>query len=137
VANLACAHAHSDQPISISQISEEEEISPEFLEQIFFRLKKAGIIRSLRGPKGGFLLNMDPSEITILGILNAVGEPVFPVPCTESEGACERQDVCCMTPVWHRFHELITGYLSSVSLQDIIDRDPKGNLTGLGASPAC
>ncbi len=131
VANLACTHAHRDLPVSISQISEEEEISPEFLEQIFFRLKKAGIIRSLRGPKGGFLLNQDPGEITLMGILDAVGEPIFPTPCTNPQEGCERQDICCMPPFWARFHELITDFLSNVTLQDIIDREPKARISGV------
>ena len=130
VANLACVHAHSDRPVSISQISEEEEISPEFLEQIFFKLKKAGVIRSVRGPKGGFLLNQEPGEITVRKILEAVGEPIFPVPCTNPAAGCEREEICCMSPVWHRFHTMMEDFLSGITLQDIIDREPKARLAG-------
>lgn len=130
VANLASSHTQNDRPISISQISEEEEISPEFLEQIFFKLKKAGIIRSVRGPKGGFLLNLEPGEITVRKILEAVGEPIFPVPCTNPAENCERQAGCCMSPVWHRFYTIMDDFLSEVTLQDIIDREPKGRVAG-------
>src|SRR5512137_1577486 len=81
VVNLAAAV--NNEPISISQIARKEELSPEFLEQIFFRLKKAGLIRSIRGPKGGFVLNHKPSDISVKTILDAVGEPLFPAPCAE------------------------------------------------------
>ncbi len=133
VVNLASAPG--GHPVSISQISAEEEISPEFLEQIFFRLKKAGIIRSLRGPKGGFLLNRDPTEITIKKILDAVGEPIHPTPCTHFDRSkpCSRQDICSMAPIWHRFHAMINDFLSSVTLQDILEQEPKAACTSLGA----
>ena len=81
VVNLAAAVGN--EPISISYIAKKEQLSPEFLEQIFFRLKKAGLIRSVRGPKGGFVLNHKPSEISVKTILDAVGEPLFPAPCVD------------------------------------------------------
>jgi len=80
VVNLAAKE--QNLPVPISLIAKEEELSPEFNEQIFFKLKKAGLIRSIRGPKGGFVLNQNPSEITIKTILDAVGEPLYPAPCT-------------------------------------------------------
>jgi Rrf2 family iron-sulfur cluster assembly transcriptional regulator len=120
VANLAAAA--NSEPISISQIARKEELSPEFLEQIFFRLKKAGLIRSVRGPKGGFVLNHKPSEISVKTILDAVGEPLFPAPCTE-HGAkpCPRLEGCPISPVWQNFYELIVKHLSGISLKDILD----------------
>ena len=69
VVNLAGQNQNG--PVSISKISREEDLSPEFLEQIFFKLKKSGVIRSIRGPKGGFLLNSNPSDVTIKMILDA------------------------------------------------------------------
>lgn len=133
VANLASAH--SNHPVSISQISDEEDISPEFLEQIFFKLKRAGIIRSLRGPKGGFVLNQKPSEITIKKILEAVGEAVYPVPCTNRQGGktCPRKEICPTSPIWDKFYSLIDGFLSSVTLKDIIENNTKETYAGLSA----
>lgn len=120
VVNLA-SHDQS-KPVSISQISREEELSPEFLEQIFFKLKKAGVIRSIRGPKGGFVLNRKSSEITVKTILDAVGESIYPTPCTDSEAEnCNREADCAVAPVWHGFHELMESHLANISLQDIIE----------------
>ena len=120
VVNLAAAA--NSEPISISQIARKEQLSPEFLEQIFFRLKKAGLIRSIRGPKGGFILNRKSSEISIKTILDAVGEPLFPAPCADHGAkACPRQDGCLISPVWQDFYELIRKHLAGISLKDILD----------------
>jgi Rrf2 family iron-sulfur cluster assembly transcriptional regulator len=106
VANLAAAN--HDRPVSISQIASEENLSPEFLEQIFFKLKKAGVIRSVRGPKGGFVLNKDPSEITVKTILDAVGEPLNPTPCADGQDPpCPRLDECSVAPVWQSFYDVM------------------------------
>lgn len=115
------AHGSQDHPVSISQIASEEDLSPEFLEQIFFKLKKAGVIRSVRGPKGGFVLNRKPEEISITTILDAVGEPLYPAPCT-CNGAqrCARQKTCSLAPVWTEFHAVIRDHLAGVSLKDIL-----------------
>ncbi|OHD25357.1 MAG: hypothetical protein A2064_12610, partial [Spirochaetes bacterium GWB1_66_5] len=113
--NLAAAVGN--EPISISYIAKKEQLSPEFLEQIFFRLKKAGLIRSVRGPKGGFVLNYKPSEISVKTILDAVGEPLFPAPCADhGTKACPQQEGCLISPIWQDFYELMRKYLSAISL---------------------
>ena len=118
--NLAAAV--KGQPVAISKIAAVEGISPEFLEQIFFKLKKSGLVRSLRGPKGGFLLDKDPALISIKDILDAVGEPVFPTPCTEkgAKQPCIRQDKCSITQTWQNFADLIEDFLSGVTLKELI-----------------
>ena len=121
VVNLAARE--QARPISISLIANEEELSPEFIEQIFFKLKKAGLIRSIRGPKGGFVLNQNLSEITIKMILDAVGEPLYPAPCTNPHATpCPRKADCPLNPVWQNFYEMIDKHLSSISLRDIIEK---------------
>jgi len=124
VVNLAREAA--DHPVPISRIAEEEHLSAEFLEQIFFKLKKAGLIRSIRGPKGGFLLNGKAAEISLKTILDAVGETLYPVPCTNgrAEKRCSRQSSCSMSPVWQNFSRLIQDYLARISLEDIIAKKP-------------
>ena len=127
VINLAVAVGN--EPISISYIAKKEQLSPEFLEQIFFRLKKAGLIRSVRGPKGGFVLNHKPSEISVKTILDAVGEPLFPAPCADhGTKACPQQEGCLISPIWQDFYELMRKYLSAISLKDIVEnkRVPAG-----------
>ncbi len=121
VVNLAAKE--QNRPIPISLIAKEEELSPEFIEQIFFKLKKVGLIRSLRGPTGGFVLNENPSEITIKTILDAVGEPLYPAPCTNPHAThCSRKADCPLNPVWQNFYEIIVKHLSNISLRDIIEK---------------
>ncbi len=127
VANLAASH--SEKPVSIKQIAEEEDISPEFLEQIFFRLKKAGIIRSVRGPGGGFVLAKDPNEITIQDIFIAVGEGVKLTPCSncskiekEKDSGCKRMDFCPIHGVWVEVSKGVSDILTSYTLEKILDR---------------
>jgi Rrf2 family iron-sulfur cluster assembly transcriptional regulator len=129
---LNLAMKNEQHPVSISQISKEENLSPEFLEQIFFKLKKAGVIRSIRGPKGGFVLKWKPSEVTIKSILDAVGESINPTPCTNgSTEPCPREKDCALVPVWNEFHELIAKHLDSISLKDIIDNRKTAESLGL------
>ena len=119
VVNLAAAV--DDRPVSISQIAGQENLSPEFLEQIFFKLKKAGLIRSVRGPKGGFILNRDPREITVKSILDAVGEPLRPAPCANGDSPpCPRQEYCTIAPVWQEFYRVMERHLAGISLEDIL-----------------
>jgi Rrf2 family transcriptional regulator, iron-sulfur cluster assembly transcription factor len=120
VVNLASKR--SEGPVPISQIAEEEDVSPAFLEQIFYRLKKAGLVRSVRGPKGGFFLGHDPEDISLKTILDAVGEPIYPVPCTNhAAGSCERRGLCSMSPVWHDFYDVLRDHLEGISLEDVLD----------------
>jgi Rrf2 family iron-sulfur cluster assembly transcriptional regulator len=131
---LNLATQNQNHPISISQISQEENLSPEFLEQIFFKLKKAGVIRSIRGPKGGFVLNWRPSEVTIKAILDAVGESINPTPCTNgSSEPCPRKKDCALAPVWNGFYQVIEKHLDSISIKDIIENQKTTESLGLKA----
>jgi Rrf2 family iron-sulfur cluster assembly transcriptional regulator len=131
---LNLATQNQNHPISISQISQEENLSPEFLEQIFFKLKKAGVIRSIRGPKGGFVLNWRPSEVTIKAILDAVGESINPTPCTNgSSEPCPRKKNCALAPVWNGFYQVLEKHLDSISIKDIIENQKTTGSLGLKA----
>ena len=118
ITNLAMAG--SDRPVPIKQIAGEEEISPEFLEQIFFKLKKSGIISSVRGPGGGFILEKDPAEVSVKNIFDAVGEGLEITPCT-GEDDCDRQDVCLVHDVWKEASVHIVGYFENLTLRKIMD----------------
>ena len=122
VINLASMYAN--RPISIKTIASEEDISPEFLEQIFFRLKKTGIISSVRGPGGGFVLSRKISDISVKEILDAVGESTFPVPCTYPDDCetCDRKDKCVMVDTWKAFSDLIDGFLKNLTVKEILDK---------------
>ena len=121
VINLASAF--NNRPISIKRIAGDEDISPEFLEQIFFKLKKAGIIRSLRGPGGGFVMNKRISNITVKDILDAVGEMVYPTPCTNPDIGCDKSATCPVHKLWVDFYKTNSDFLSGITLKDITDQN--------------
>ncbi|MDR2588563.1 MAG: Rrf2 family transcriptional regulator [Spirochaetales bacterium] len=116
------------KPVPIKKISEEEEISAEFLEQICFRLKKAGLIRSVRGPGGGFLLNRPPENISMYDIFEAVGEGAEIAPCIPdcapgegSGAACHRKNVCCAHPTWLKLSREVLGILNGYTVKAIVE----------------
>lgn len=125
MANLAASFDGS--PLPIKKIAAEERISAEFLEQIFFRLKKAGIVGSVRGPGGGFVLERKPEEISLKDIFLAVDEGLDLTPCTacafhEEEEPCDRIDQCLVYSVWKEASHHIISYFESITLRTILDR---------------
>ena len=110
-------------PISLKDIAARESISLHYLEQIFFILKKAGIVRSLRGPKGGYLLNKKPSELLIGDIICSV-EPIEIISCiskSKNKKECGRKSICLAFDMWNSISNKITGFLNSITIEDVIN----------------
>ncbi|MCF7953652.1 MAG: Rrf2 family transcriptional regulator [Spirochaetales bacterium] len=112
-----------NSPISIRQLSEIACLSPEFLEQIFFRLRKADIIKSTRGPGGGFSFVKEPSEVSVDDIFIAIDEGYHIAPCSDEDEAvvCEHAEDCYLCGFWQHTHMLIRKYFAEISLQDLVD----------------
>ena len=119
---LRLAQENHEKPVSIRVLSEIEDISPEFLEQIFFRLRKSELISSTRGPGGGFKMNRPSSDITIASIFEAVGEELHFSPCTQEDGVpCGREDICPAHDFWEHTYSLFRRYFEQVTLEDILE----------------
>ena len=124
VINLA--KTNHNRPVSIGSIATQENVSSEFLEQIFFKLKKAGLIRSIRGPGGGFVLNKTPAEISVQDILVAVGETRGLTPCTlRRKALCDRPEPCAAHDIWTGLQKAMEDYLTNVTLKDILAKTGK------------
>ena len=126
LANLAATSGGKPKPIKT--IAKEEEISPEFLEQIFFKLKKADVISSVRGPGGGFIFHRDPASITVKDIFLAVEEGLDLTPCTVcgpevGEVPCERMEECVVQPVWQDISDHILSYLEGITLASVLEQN--------------
>jgi Rrf2 family iron-sulfur cluster assembly transcriptional regulator len=113
------------KPLSIKKITEEEDLSPIFLEQIFTKLKKYELIRSIRGAGGGFLLARDASEISVKDILEAVEEGIRMTPCCSSESVpasnCVKQPDCRATKFWNSANDYVMKYFESYTLARVIE----------------
>ena len=123
-ASLALAKLGSkDSLISISTLSELEGISPVFLEQIFFKMRNAGILHSVRGPGGGFAFIRPLDKLTVKDILEAAGEDFSLANCDKSEGECDRIGICLSHSVWNDANELYNKYLGSLTIGALLERN--------------
>jgi Rrf2 family iron-sulfur cluster assembly transcriptional regulator len=115
----------SGSPVSIRDIAQEEGISCIYLEQIFHRLRGKGIVRSVRGPKGGYILSRDPGELKVYEIVSALEGVVFPERCKAGKGkkdGCERSARCVSKEVWDEVARQIKTVLEKHSLKDLAAR---------------
>jgi Rrf2 family iron-sulfur cluster assembly transcriptional regulator len=110
-------------PVSINTLSEQEDISSVFLEQIFFKLRKAGIVASVRGPGGGFCFAQPLDRLTIKQILDAAGEELDLIACDKQKEDCERLGSCLAHSVWTDVTRLINNYFKGETLADLLERD--------------
>jgi Rrf2 family protein len=117
------AYHGGGQPTQIKDIARRQKISQRYLEQIFNKLLKAGLLKSRRGPRGGYLLAKDPSEITIGDIISAAQGPIVPVKCladeTFSSEDCEIYSSCITQHVWRETQRILVDYYNSVTIEDL------------------
>ncbi len=114
------ADCSSGEPTSLNTIAERQKISLSYLEQIFARLKKAGIVESVKGPGGGYVLKKDRTKITIDEIIKAMGEPIKMTRCGNVKKSCINSSSKCRTHhLWNGLENKIYEYLNSISLADI------------------
>jgi len=106
-------------PVTLRDIAVREEISLTYLEQLFVKLRRCGVVRSVRGPGGGYLLARPAREILVDQIVDSVEETLVPVSCMDKEGRCQCTTQCVTHSVWQGLGERIRAFLSSISLEDL------------------
>ena len=119
---LELAENHGQGPLQIKIIAQNQDISVKYLEQLMAILKSAGLVRSIRGPKGGYLLAKAPNQIKLSDCFNALEGPVITVECVENGSFCTRTADCVTRQVWAQVHQAIMDVLQSITLQDLVDR---------------
>lgn len=109
-------------PVTLYDIAERQDISLSYLEQLFAKLRRRDLVKSVRGPGGGYLLARDPSEMPISDIVLAVDEPAAGSRCTPGQPLnCRDSDVRCLThDLWEELGNQMYHYLRSVTLEDVI-----------------
>lgn len=111
---------HSNQgPVSLAEISERQEISLSYLEQLFARLRKHGLVSSVRGPGGGYMLGREMNEIAISAIVKAVDETVAATKCHGEEG-CQGGVKCLTHTLWNDLSERIDSFLNNITLSELV-----------------
>jgi len=119
-------------PAQIKDISRRQNISPRYLEQIFQDLKKAGLLKSRRGPQGGYILARKPHEISVMDIIHATEGEMALVDCVKEgknrKTSCEFDNQCITQQVWAEASRKLNEYLGTVTLKELCER---GRIMGL------
>jgi Rrf2 family iron-sulfur cluster assembly transcriptional regulator len=108
-------------PVTIKEISERQDVSVAYLEQILNQLRKSGIINSVKGPGGGYVLNKAADKISIGEILRELEGPVAITSCLDPKEGCLRIEGCVTHLLWKSLGENIEMFLNSMTLKDLLD----------------
>ncbi len=122
-------------PVSLTDVARAEDLPLPYLEQLVGRLRKAGLLVSHHGARGGYELSRTPKEITIGHVLRALEGPIAPMMCASEvhdDVECARQSRCTVTSVWLRVRDAVAGALDSITLAELVP--PKANTRWLKAS---
>jgi Rrf2 family transcriptional regulator, cysteine metabolism repressor len=119
-AMLDLAIHYGKEPVSIKSISERQNVSEYYLEQLFSTLRKADLIKSVRGAQGGYVLSKSPGEITVKVVMEVLEGPVEISDCLE-EGSCNNIDCCATRLLWARIKDSIDSVMESTTLKDMVD----------------
>ena len=117
--------ASSGDCVSLKAIAERQNISMKYLEAIVALLNRGGLVRSTRGKDGGYRLARPAGEITVAEDMAMTEGSLAPVSCLDtcSEGQCVHADTCLTLPLWQKLDAMIDGYLSGITIQDIVNRN--------------
>jgi len=119
------ARGFNERPVAIREIAEKEAISVSYLEQLLNKLRREGLLESVRGPAGGYVLSRRPQDVTVRDIVAALEGTIAPVPCIAVKGLsaakCSRSRTCVTKTVWAKLTRAIDECLASVTLKDLCD----------------
>jgi len=124
-------------PVAARELAESERLPADYVEQILLRLRRAGIVESVRGAKGGYHIARDPRTITLHDVMTASEHQTFEMNCevhpVDGE-RCSPTSGCTIRPVWQALQQRIDDYLSSVTVADLLHDVPSADLVALGSA---
>ncbi len=115
------ALSYGDGPVPLKRICDKYEISENYLEQLFGKLKRAGYIKSTRGVQGGYSLAKEPKDITVGMILRALEGEITASNCVSKE-TCSREAICATRTIWEKIESSINNVIDNISLFDMIEK---------------
>ena len=128
---LALAMREEGENLSVRAVAESQGISEKYLEQIIPLLMRGGLVRSVRGPRGGYHLAMDPERCTVGMILRTVEGSIAPVSCLDGD-QCARCGECATLALWAQVDQAISNVVDHVTLADLVDKQRRINARSTG-----
>lgn len=117
---LVSISLHGDgRPLALRDVAGREDISLAYLEQLFVKLRRGKLVRSVRGPGGGYVLARPAEQISVDQIIDSVEESLVPVSCMDQKGRCVCNDHCVTHSVWQGLGEKVRQFLASITLADL------------------
>ncbi|MEP7384573.1 MAG: Rrf2 family transcriptional regulator [Gemmatimonadota bacterium] len=127
ICSLHLARRHGEGPVTGRDMAGRERLPADYVEQILLRLRRAGIVRSTRGAKGGYVLASDPMDVTVREVISASEHGTFDLHCIShpvAEERCAESQNCSIRPVWLMLQQRIDEVLDSVRLSDLLLDEP-------------
>jgi Rrf2 family iron-sulfur cluster assembly transcriptional regulator len=126
-------HLGDDSPVSLAQLSQQEQVSVRYLEQIFGLLRSNGLVKGKRGPGGGYVLAIPPEEISLFEVVSVLETDFLPATCMVGdscspasgygEDKCPLEDVCVTRPLWMTLRDMYYSYMKERTLEDLLNGD--------------
>jgi len=119
---LELASRYGEGPIELKEIAKRENISLKYLEQVIIPLRTAGLVKSVRGSKGGYALAKPPSEICLNDVVEILEGPVNLVECLRDPKVCQKSSSCVTRDIWKEVSDAIYGIFHSITLEEMVSR---------------
>ncbi len=121
---IELAHHYGEaKPTQSGEIASRQSIPESYLEQLLTTLRRAGFIRSVRGPLGGHALIRDPETIPVSAVIVALEGSILPIDCLDESSACSKSGGCAQSDLWQAVREAILGVLENATIADLAERD--------------
>ncbi|HEV8196795.1 MAG TPA: Rrf2 family transcriptional regulator [Gemmatimonadales bacterium] len=135
--HLAKRGRSATESVAARELAELERLPPDYVEQILLRLRRAGLVESIRGARGGYYLAREPDAITVRDVMTASEHQTFEINCTThpvDADRCNPAAACSIRPVWYALQRRVDELLSGITLADLLKEQPVGELVTLTVS---
>lgn len=129
-AMLSLALDYGRGPIPLRDIAEQQEISEKYLEHLMGSLRSAGLVRSVRGTHGGYVLAKPPFQIKLDEVVQVLEGSIAPVDCLNDPSICDRANFCVTRGVWGKMQQAMSEVLKSISLKDLVEEQNEQEQSG-------
>jgi Rrf2 family protein len=122
------AHHYGEGPVQSAHIANRQGIPEPYLDQLLTSLRRAGFIRSVRGPQGGHALIRDPHELRLSEAVSALEGSLAPIACLDDPSGCRKTNSCCLRHVWQEVEAATVRILDSYTISDLAERERAGSV---------